>query len=183
MDSTFGVNLTAVDVPNDQVGSDGMVLQFDATHEKSGRQLGTLYMDLFARQGKITNAAMFTIRCSRDLNDVEVAEVLKHGAVYPQRPKDPRHLPADGVGHCNGRPGYRQLPVVALSASYDPRGVDRSSLLSTTLLSPLQLETLFHEMGHVLHSLLCETRFQHISGTCDRWSGVVSISSCWHPMI
>ncbi|KAJ7949611.1 Mitochondrial intermediate peptidase, mitochondrial [Quillaja saponaria] len=53
-----------------------------------------------------------------------------------------------------------QLPVVALvcnfSGSHNP---------STTRLNHWEVETLFHEFGHALHSLLSRTDYQHFSGT------------------
>ncbi|XP_062153688.1 mitochondrial intermediate peptidase, mitochondrial isoform X2 [Alnus glutinosa] len=53
-----------------------------------------------------------------------------------------------------------QLPVVALvcnfSGSHNP---------STVRLNHWELETLFHEFGHALHSLLSRTDYQHFSGT------------------
>ncbi|KAI4332019.1 hypothetical protein L6164_016962 [Bauhinia variegata] len=55
-----------------------------------------------------------------------------------------------------------QLPVVALvcnflaAGSHNPSGVK---------LNHADLETLFHEFGHALHSLLSRTDYQHFSGT------------------
>ncbi len=50
-----------------------------------------------------------------------------------------------------------QLPVVALVCNMNSG--------SATLSSHGEVETLFHEMGHALHSLLSRTNFQHMAGT------------------
>jgi len=57
-------------------------------------------------------------------------------------------------------PEERQLPVVALVCSFGSpqHGVP-------PLLSHFELETLFHEFGHALHSVLSRTDLQHASGT------------------
>jgi hypothetical protein len=60
-----------------------------------------------------------------------------------------------------------QLPVVVLSLNLD--GTSSSSSSSGGVVgfhfSPAELETLFHEWGHAMHSLLSRTQFQHTSGT------------------
>ena len=53
--------------------------------------------------------------------------------------------------------GSYQNPVVALVCNF-PRKMP-------TLLSFDQMENLFHEMGHALHSILGRTKYQHVSGT------------------
>ncbi|GBG84590.1 hypothetical protein CBR_g38873 [Chara braunii] len=53
-----------------------------------------------------------------------------------------------------------QLPVVALVCNFP-----RPLAASPSLLGHGELETLFHEFGHALHSLLSRTEFQHLSGT------------------
>ncbi|KAK9914089.1 hypothetical protein M0R45_037885 [Rubus argutus] len=53
-----------------------------------------------------------------------------------------------------------QLPVVALVCNFSS---SRNS--STARLNHSELETLFHEFGHALHSLLSRTDYQHFSGT------------------
>lgn len=50
-----------------------------------------------------------------------------------------------------------QLPVIALVCNMNSG--------SATLSSHAEVETLFHEMGHALHSLLSRTNFQHMAGT------------------
>ncbi|KAG5189119.1 putative mitochondrial intermediate peptidase [Tribonema minus] len=54
-----------------------------------------------------------------------------------------------------------QRPIVALVASF---GLPEASH-GQRLLSHGELETLLHEFGHALHSLLSRTEFQHASGT------------------
>jgi len=87
--------------------------------------LGTVYLDLRARAGKVGGAAHYTVQCGR--------------------------LMPDGV--------YR-APVVALCCNLnsDPRAKE-------PLLTHYELETLLHEFGHVLHSVLGRTKYQHLSGT------------------
>ncbi|XP_057476622.1 mitochondrial intermediate peptidase, mitochondrial isoform X2 [Actinidia eriantha] len=53
-----------------------------------------------------------------------------------------------------------QLPVVALVCNFSG---SRSS--GTARLNHWEVETLFHEFGHALHSLLSRTDYQHFSGT------------------
>ncbi|KAB1208180.1 putative mitochondrial intermediate peptidase, mitochondrial [Morella rubra] len=53
-----------------------------------------------------------------------------------------------------------QLPVVALVCNFSG-----SCNPSSVRLNHWELETLFHEFGHALHSLLSRTDYQHFSGT------------------
>ncbi|XP_058084642.1 mitochondrial intermediate peptidase, mitochondrial isoform X2 [Magnolia sinica] len=53
-----------------------------------------------------------------------------------------------------------QLPVVALVCNFSA-----SPGSSTARLNHWEVETLFHEFGHALHSLLSRTDYQHFSGT------------------
>ncbi|KAL6541754.1 Mitochondrial intermediate peptidase [Orobanche gracilis] len=52
-----------------------------------------------------------------------------------------------------------QLPIVALVCNFS--GPNSQSML----LNHSDVETLFHEFGHALHSLLSRTEYQHFSGT------------------
>jgi intermediate peptidase len=57
----------------------------------------------------------------------------------------------------NGPDSEYQLPIVALVCNMNSGQASFSS-------HP-EVETLFHEFGHALHSLLSRTKFQHLSGT------------------
>lgn len=62
---------------------------------------------------------------------------------------------------CNPENGPTyQEPVVALVCNFS-RSVDTG----VALLSFSEYETLWHEFGHVLHSVLSRTKYQHLSGT------------------
>ncbi|MFW2440474.1 MAG: M3 family metallopeptidase [Arenicellales bacterium] len=56
--------------------------------------------------------------------------------------------------------GVYQRPVVALICNFPPATEDRPSLLKHS-----DVETLFHEFGHALHSVLTQTRYASFSGT------------------
>jgi len=60
----------------------------------------------------------------------------------------------------NGQTHY-QLPIVALVTNVSPP----SSKTGVAVLSHSEVETIFHEFGHAMHSLLSRTSFQHLSGT------------------
>lgn len=56
--------------------------------------------------------------------------------------------------------GRYQRPVVALVCNFAPATADRPSLLNHR-----EVETLFHEFGHALHSLTTRARYAEFSGT------------------
>jgi intermediate peptidase len=55
----------------------------------------------------------------------------------------------------------KQLPTIALVCDFLPSENSREP----SLLSYQSVETLFHEMGHAIHSILARTSFQNVSGT------------------
>jgi thimet oligopeptidase len=66
-------------------------------------------------------------------------------------------------GIVDGRPrpdGRYQRPVVALVCNFVPPAADRPSLLDHR-----EVETLFHEFGHGLHTMLTRARFAQFAGT------------------
>ena len=116
-------------------GNNGTLRKLVLWHEREGA-VGHIYLDLFPRPGKYNHAAHFTVRCGRRLED-----------------------------------GSYQLPVVALVCNFangsGGAGGGGGTLTSAedVLISHGEVETLFHEFGHALHSVLSRTEFQHLSGT------------------
>ncbi|ORZ18083.1 hypothetical protein BCR42DRAFT_325591 [Absidia repens] len=128
--------------------------------EKEGN-IGTIYCDLFGRPGKTTNAAHYTIRTSRRIdnddqdNDIHYAFTHRHVSPNQFLPPTPLEHLATSV---KGRSGRYQLPVIALTCDFGTGG-------KGGLLSMFEIETLFHEMGHAMHSMLGRTDFHNVSGT------------------
>ncbi|KAJ1912726.1 Mitochondrial intermediate peptidase [Tieghemiomyces parasiticus] len=124
------------------------VRRMDVVDER-GVHIGSIYGDLFRRPGKtFTGAAHFTVRCARRIDDDVVV-----GAVSTAfAPSQIRHDPATGRSY--------QRPVVVLVCNLEPVRPDTPSLLTLR-----DLETLFHEMGHAMHSMLALTPFHNVAGT------------------
>ncbi|KAI5302668.1 Mitochondrial intermediate peptidase, partial [Ascosphaera pollenicola] len=127
--------------------------------DENNNQVAVLYCDLFTRPGKSSTPTHFTLRCSRAISEAEIAETAA------QSQGSASAHPNDGMatGSKEGSQGLYQLPVVALIYDFPlpPSGYGARP----TLLSEHHVNTIFHEMGHAVHSILGRTDFQTISGT------------------
>ena len=127
------------------------VRRLDVIHETDGH-VAVLYCDLFARDGKTPNPTHFTLRCSRRISPAEVIEA--NGS--PDEANDGMAVyssPSTGSSF--------QMPVIALICDFS----NPSSSSSPALLTFQEVKTLFHEMGHAIHSILGRTSLQIVSGT------------------
>jgi len=158
-ESLFGVSLIEIPVeqwkntPEDWVDAPTHAMhgarKIEAHHETEGH-IGTVYLDLYPREGKYHGAGHFVSKCGHA-------------------------LPGGGSNGSNGNNGNNgnngtedtfQLPVVALLMNFSPPPTgSRVDSNTAALLSHHEVETMFHEFGHALHSLFSRTRYQHLSGT------------------
>ncbi|KAJ3096366.1 Mitochondrial intermediate peptidase [Physocladia obscura] len=148
------------------------VRKVQIVHETEG-VIGIVYMDLFARESssgssntssgdiveKFDGAAQFTVRCSRRLEDYEeYCGEAREGGLSSKETEVWRRESSPG-NESGG--GLYQLPIVVLVTQFE-RPISK---FTPSLLSLTEVETLFHEIGHVMHSVVARTDYQHISGT------------------
>jgi Zn-dependent oligopeptidase len=107
--------------------------------------------------------------------DVEVFEILDEkkshlGLLYVDLfPRDEKRSGA-WMTHFRDQGKFRGTigrPHVSIVCSFTPASGDRPSLLT-----PNELNTLFHEAGHALHLLLSQTRHRSLAGTNVAWDFV-----------
>lgn len=103
--------------------------------DEAGDVLGTMYLDLQKREDKYGHAAHFTVRCG-----------CVQESPYAQ--------------NAQNATGEFQRPIIALVCNLANATNGGSSILSHS-----EVETIYHEMGHMLHSMLSRTKYQHLSGT------------------
>ena len=80
--------------------------------------------------------------------------------LYPRDGKYKHAACFDLVAGKELKDGSYQKPFTAIVANLNPPSKDRPSLLKHD-----EVETLFHEFGHVLHNVLTEAKYSSISGT------------------
>ena len=124
---------------------DEKVRRLDVFHETEGH-VAVLYCDLFGRAGKTPNPTHFTLRCSRLISSTDPVEEENDGMA---------------VSSPTGSKDRFQLPVIALVCDFPHPKNDTTP----TLLGFQDVRTLFHEMGHAIHSILGRTPLQIVSGT------------------
>jgi intermediate peptidase len=139
------------------------VRRLDVISDTDGH-VAVLYCDLFYRPDKSPNPAHFTVRCSREISPDERTEAWQNSKAEPETAifSSPEFAANDGMSFSRHRGGtIKQLPTIALVCDFP----QSSKGDQPALLSFFQLETLFHEMGHAIHSILARTSFQTVSGT------------------
>ncbi|OXV11484.1 hypothetical protein Egran_00760 [Elaphomyces granulatus] len=162
--------------------------------DEADRPVAVLYCDLLTRPDKkSSHPAHFTLRCAREISAEEIAEAAAteeddhHPSAHPNDGMATAMHPETNT--------LRQLPTIALVCDFPERPVPArartqrwgwgwSGIVTTaedgnegnegedgedgappSLLTEHHLRTLFHEMGHAVHSVLGQTPFQSISGT------------------
>ncbi|KAK3337171.1 hypothetical protein B0T19DRAFT_411706 [Cercophora scortea] len=140
------------------------VRRLDVISDVDGH-VAVLYCDLFYRPDKSPNPAHFTLRCSREISKAELAE---YDGERSEQERDgplfasPEQAANDGMSFSTKDGVVKQLPTIALICDFPQTS---TSSTGPALLNFYQLETLFHEMGHAIHSILARTSFQNVSGT------------------
>ncbi|WPH04197.1 Hypothetical protein R9X50_00708500 [Acrodontium crateriforme] len=142
------------------------VRRLDVIDDHEGH-IAVIYCDLFERQGKSPNPAHFTLRCSRRIEEEEMREAAQISSQMGSIFETAQEAANDGLATSfNPRDGNAlyQLPTIALICDF-ALAPQNSSGRRPTLLTYRELTTLFHEMGHALHSICGRTALQNVAGT------------------
>ncbi|KAF9188863.1 Mitochondrial intermediate peptidase [Haplosporangium sp. Z 767] len=132
------------------------VQKLDVVDEREGL-IGTIYCDFYGRHGKHLNAAHYTVRCSRRVDDDDEEHDIAEGMALNEGIE---LAMADPGVRMTGKEGRYQLPLAVLSC-----GFTRPAGSKPTLLNWVEVETLFHEMGHAMHSMIGRADYHNVSGT------------------
>ncbi|KAI1402361.1 mitochondrial intermediate peptidase-like protein [Hypoxylon fuscum] len=139
------------------------VRRLDVVSDTDGH-VAVLYCDLFYRDDKSPNPAHFTVRCSREISKGEIQEAAERNAAEVEGlPKfeSPIDAANDGMHVSQQSGSIKQLPTIALVCDFE----ETKGRNGPALLDYYQMETLFHEMGHAVHSVLARTSLQNVAGT------------------
>ncbi|BGP11318.1 Mitochondrial intermediate peptidase [Rhodotorula toruloides] len=159
----YGIRFEVEDVREGEVWAKG-VRKLRVIDEDEG-MIGTIYCDLFSRQGKAPGAAHYTVRCSRRVDDDDVEGDFE-GRSYAE--VDGVRLERDQLEglvvepvEWKGRPGKHQEPIVVLVCAFGSS--DASG--RPAFLQWHEVETLHHEMGHAIHSMIGRNEYHNVAGT------------------
>lgn len=139
------------------------VRRLDVVSDTDGH-VAVLYCDLFYREDKSPNPAHFTVRCSREIAPHEVeeaAELLGQSSEIPAF-NTAEEAANDGMATSQVDGKLKQMPTIALVCDFPQNAASKNG---PALLTFFQMETLFHEMGHAIHSFLARTSLQNVAGT------------------
>lgn len=146
----YGISLRAAEVSPGEVWAED-VCRMDVVEE--GKLIGTIYADLYTRNGKPPSAAHYTVRCSRRTDEDDEANDFRFGRLdngqtftLEEGKELAKSLEVNSVSSSD-RAGSYQLPLVVLLCDF----VRPTVKGGPSLLNWHEVETLFHEMGHAIH--------------------------------
>jgi len=171
----YGISLRPADsAPGEVWHTD--VHKLEVVDEDKGI-IGWIYADLFARRGKASGAAHYTVRCSRRTDDDDQE---RDGMVPGMESKirESEEFEAVKRRRLPNQVGIYQLPLVVLLCEFPRPTVIRGP----TVLEWHEVMTLFHEMGHAMHckyllyysvnqfikfatAMIGRTEYQNVAGT------------------
>lgn len=158
----YGIRLVPKETaPGETWHSD--VRRLDVISDTDGH-VAVLYCDLFYREDKSPNPAHFTVRCSREISEGEIAEAANAMQESGDMPNfaSPEDAANDGMSLSRSSGVLKQLPTIALVCDFPQ---SETAGVKPAFLTYFQMETLFHEMGHAIHSILARTSLQNVAGT------------------
>lgn len=156
----YGIRLVPRETPPGETWNPD-VRRLDVIDDNEGH-IAVIYCDLFERAGKSPNPAHFTLRCSRRIASDEFVEAASNLESSPF--ETPEEAVNDGLAvayNLRDNNHLYQLPTIALICDF----AVASNASRPTLLTFREVTTLFHEMGHALHSICGRTSLQNVSGT------------------
>ncbi|KAK0526590.1 Mitochondrial intermediate peptidase [Tilletia horrida] len=167
----YGIRLRAAPIRAGEVWSPD-VHKLEVVEESNelgaDRVVGTIYADLFSRPGKPPSAAHYTVRCSRRTDKDDADNDFKYGVLEGGKVLDARQhahevapLEVPTVEATWTDEGMFQLPTIVLLCDFSRPTVKGGP----SLLNWAEVETLFHEMGHAMHSMIGRTEYHNVSGT------------------
>ncbi|KAJ7492442.1 mitochondrial intermediate peptidase [Mycena latifolia] len=154
----YGISLRPVGVTSGEVWHPD-ITKLEVVDEQKG-VIGWIYADLFARRGKASGAAHYTVRCSRRTDDDDEAGDRIHPEIE-QLVAQSREFEVVKRHKLPGQDGVYQLPLVVLVCEFARPTLGQEY----TVLQWHEVMTLFHEMGHAMHSMIGRTEYQNVSGT------------------
>lgn len=152
LESIYNVRMVPERVGKGETWDHNQVRKLGFIDNSSNKHIGYLYVDFWSKKALPSH---FTIVCSRELNS-------DLGTESESEMLDLVHL--NDTKDC-------QLPVISLVCNFQkPKSRDLRSLKvaekdAPTLLTLEQVDTIFHEMGHAVHSMLGRTKLHNLSGT------------------
>lgn len=145
----YGITLRPTDAQSGEVWHTD-VQKLEVIDEDKGL-IGWIYADLFARYGKASGAAHYTVRCSRRTDfDDERADGTEEG--HEELIKRSLDFENSKRHKLPNQDGVYQLPLVVLLCEFARPSLSKGP----TVLEWHEVTTLFHEMGHAMH---CEQLF------------------------
>lgn len=152
----YGISLRPADVQHGEVWHND-VRKLEVVDETEG-VIGWIYFDLFARHGKAGGATHYTIRCSRRVDDDDADGDFYKDEVRELTPELEKQWVLQTEKHATlVRGGAHQRPIAVISCDLDP---GRANAMAWQ-----DVVTLWHEMGHAMHSMIGRTEYGNVAGT------------------